>query len=329
LEELRAGADHKAATRTSPLIRMLDATPTSGGAVSEQEPYLMRRALATAAAGMPVFPLRPGTKVPALGRGWQHRATRDPERIRWWWHRSPFNIGVLTGRGLLVVDLDAPKVRHQPHGRLTLLVLARELDVHVPRGTRTVLTAGGGQHLYFRLPAGVVLPNTAGALGVHVDTRADGGYVVGPGSVVMGRRYRLLGEAPVAPVPVWLLDRLRPRARPGTTVPRDVSSAYVQAAVKGEVELVASAAVGTRNRTLFRAAARLGRFVVLGHLSVSDIESVLGDACRDHVDFGPREVQRTIGSGLRAAEHQPGADRPSAVGGTSSARRPAGPALGF
>ena len=42
------------------------------------------------------------------------------------------------------------------------------------------------------------------------------------------------------------------------------SSAYVDAVLRGEAERVEHAALGTRNHTLFRAAARLGSFVAQG-----------------------------------------------------------------
>lgn len=82
-------------------------------------------ALALAERGWPVFPLRPGTKKPALHghrecprtggctnghHGWETRATTDPDRIRTAWQADAFNIGLCTGpAGLVVVDLDVPK----------------------------------------------------------------------------------------------------------------------------------------------------------------------------------------------------------------------------
>jgi integrase len=53
-----------------------------------------RAALAAAARGWPVVPLRPHGKVPAL-RGWDDEATLDRDRIRHWWSRRAYNL--LTG----------------------------------------------------------------------------------------------------------------------------------------------------------------------------------------------------------------------------------------
>ena len=170
-------------------------------------------ALALAERGWPVFPLRPGSKRPALHgetrcprtgpcagghRGWEQRATTDPDRIRRAWTAGPFNIGIPTGRaGLLVIDLDTPDP-HDPDdqappehagatgGADVLAALAERAGQPVP-ATYTVATpSAGGRHLYFLAPTGPGAPllrNTAGergrGLGWKVDTRGHGGYVVG------------------------------------------------------------------------------------------------------------------------------------------------------
>ena len=54
-------------------------------------------ALAAADAGWHVFPCAPGSKRPALRENWQDLATTDAGRIRAWWARQPYNIGVACG----------------------------------------------------------------------------------------------------------------------------------------------------------------------------------------------------------------------------------------
>jgi hypothetical protein len=68
-------------------------------------------ALAYAARGWPVFPLRPAEKVPlipkAAGGNGVHDATTDPDRIRAWWEKHPTaNIGLACGVACWVLDVD-------------------------------------------------------------------------------------------------------------------------------------------------------------------------------------------------------------------------------
>jgi hypothetical protein len=173
--------------------------------------HLMRSALSAAARGMHVFPLRPRTKVPAV-HDWERRATTDVERIERWWNRAPYNIGVATGPSrLLVVDLDAPKPSQMQtlHGRAVFAELARKAGTVLPIETLTVVTAGGGQHLYFRAPAGVALTNTAGRLGMNIDTRAFGVVaavgVSSRASVLIEALRTAMRRARSAPACVWFL----------------------------------------------------------------------------------------------------------------------------
>jgi hypothetical protein len=82
--------------------------------------------------------------------------------------------------------------------------------------TLTVATAHGGLHLYFRAPAGVVVPSSIGRW-PGVDVRAPGarfgGYLVGPGSLVDDRPYAITRDLPIVPLPRWLTAQLT-RGRP-------------------------------------------------------------------------------------------------------------------
>ncbi|WP_221348802.1 bifunctional DNA primase/polymerase [Streptomyces beigongshangae] len=254
--------------------------------------HLMNAALNAAERGWPVFPLRPGTKRPALhsetacprtgpcasGHAkWEQRATTDPDRIRAAWARAPFNVGIATGpAGLLVIDLDRPKSQDNsngsadaPCGAATFKALCERTGLPVPR-TRTIRTASGGQHLYFTAPAAVRLHNTAGTLAPLVDTRAWGGYVVAAGSTVDGRMYEVAGPALLSPLPPALLALLVP-PHPSTS-PRPAPAPVARTGRGAEAALiwgrrnVRQAPEGTRNARLLESARAMGRFVAWGDI---------------------------------------------------------------
>ncbi|MFF7544231.1 bifunctional DNA primase/polymerase [Streptomyces canus] len=260
---------------------------------------LLRAALDAAERGWHVFPLRPGTKRPALhgeqacpGIGecasghlkWEQRATTDPDRIRAAWSRAPFNVGIATGpSGLVVVDLDMPKDKGSsdaPSGAATFRALCERAGHPVPDTYRT-RTASGGGHLYFAAPDGIRLANTAGTIGELVDTRAWGGYVVAAGSHTPSGAYEALCGSVTAPLPVWLQSVLQPAPRapqaPSVAVAGQ-SRRYADVALDSEARSVATAQLGAREAALFRAARALGRFVAWDDLPRHVVEQALQEA---------------------------------------------------
>jgi Bifunctional DNA primase/polymerase, N-terminal len=162
---------------------------------------LREAALAAAARGWHVFPLRPDdrpghpdhAKRPAFpdhaadsctGRdprcraghtGWEPRATTDSDRIGRAWRSTPYGVGIACGpSGIVVLDLDTGKPGHSMppewtaervcDGADVLAVLAGRAGQPFP-ATHTVTTGRGGLHLYFRHPVGTPLPNTQGERG--------------------------------------------------------------------------------------------------------------------------------------------------------------------
>lgn len=159
---------------------------------------LLAAALAYASDGLPVLPLK--GKVPRISGGLT-RASSDVAVVAEWWRRWPdANIGIRTGSasGYVVLDVDVPA------GLRSLAELERR---HGKLDTATVLTGSGGRHLWFRHP-GREIRNSAGALGVGLDVRGDGGYVVVPPSVhESGNAYKWTRElAAATEFPAALLD---------------------------------------------------------------------------------------------------------------------------
>lgn len=150
---------------------------------------LLDYALWNARLGFRVFPLKPGERTPAF-KGWQQDATIDEAAIRYWWERADYNIGVATGQGLVVVDID---VKNGKPGYESFNALGWSLD------TFTDHTPSGGLHVYYATDADI--RNSVESVAPGVDIRGTGGYVVGAGSVVAGSAYkpngiRTLGSAP-------------------------------------------------------------------------------------------------------------------------------------
>lgn len=153
-----------------------------------------------------VIPVRARDKRPAIRwLEFQHRRAIESE-VQGWFQRWPNgNVGIVTGAisGLVVLDID-PK----HGGDASIAGLIREHGP-LPR-TVEAETGGGGRHLYFAHPGGMVRNKVGLAPGI--DLRGDGGCVVAPPSVhSSGRSYTWVeGHDPVhtalAPIPAWLLQ---------------------------------------------------------------------------------------------------------------------------
>lgn len=290
-------------------------------------------ALACAARGWHVFPLTPGEKRPLAGfTDWEGNATTDPERIRACWSRDRYNVGIACGpSGLVVLDLDMPKPGERPpvewdmpgvnDGADVFAALCERHGEPFPFETFTVQTRRGGWHLYFAAPAGVRLNNTARALGWKIDTRAHGGYVVGPGSYVDlpdgAGSYEVVHSIAPMPLPEWLTGLLKPAPVPAPALSAWRESAevadldaYVQAALKAEADRVASAERGGRNRALNKAAYNLGRIIAAGALPEDIATGALYDAASVHFgpsseDVRPNEARATIRCAIEAGKRNP------------------------
>ncbi len=136
-------------------------------------------------------------------------ATTDPALIRQWFDQGACNIGIATGAvsGIVVLDIDP---RH--NGDQTLVELEQRHGA-LPMTWR-LLTGGGGEHIMFRHPGGVI-PNSAGQLGAGIDLRGDGGYIVAPPSKhICGRPYAISvdhhpEDIALAAMPPWLLAQIQ------------------------------------------------------------------------------------------------------------------------
>lgn len=117
-----------------------------------------------------VFPLQPGKKVPYPGTKGFKDATTEVDQLRAWWVRWPHsNIGLATGHGVDVIDID---------GLLGVQSWAKTNDLPPIIGTVST-PREGGSHLYV-VASG---KGNRAAMFPGIDYRGLGGYVVAPPSV--------------------------------------------------------------------------------------------------------------------------------------------------
>lgn len=305
-------------------------------AETTSSPFL-DHALAYAARGWYVFPLAERSKVTKIpnphpegdplrkkcrgecgqdGHG-LYDATTDVGKITTWWARWPnANIGIRTGQpsGIVVVDVDPPDGE-------TTLELLEQVHTPLPETVRAV-TGRDGMHYLFAYDD--ILSGRGAALGVNVDVKAEGGYIVAPPSMgEQGRPYMWL-DAPEdiepAPLPGWVPAviaerRARPErpARSGAPVVPSAPSAgttpLAAGALRNLVDEVSHTPEGGgphggRDNGLFHAAARMGEFVAGGQITEGEVRDALttaGITC----GLPDRDVARAIASGLTSGAEQP------------------------
>jgi hypothetical protein len=118
---------------------------------------VLSAALAYAACGWYVLPVKRGTKHPGsvVGEHWQDKSSRDPKVIAGWFAGTNYDIVLHCGRsGAVVFDVDTPELLPD--------VLSRHLDSAPFQSTRP--DDPGRGHYIFGAPAGRTLGNGLGRL---------------------------------------------------------------------------------------------------------------------------------------------------------------------
>jgi hypothetical protein len=140
-------------------------------------------------------PPSPG-KHPRVKGGFK-AATTDQAQIRRWWTKNPdSNIGIATGSGLAVIDIDGEEGAQE----FKALVLA-----HGPLPATLVAQTGNGFHAFYSTHGlegrGEIRSTAMG----RVHTRGEGGYVCAvPSKHISGRTYRWVQRSPIAELPDWV-----------------------------------------------------------------------------------------------------------------------------
>lgn len=272
---------------------------------------LLTAALAYAARGWPVLPLRPRDKVPLNPTG-SRGATTDAAQIAAWWQAHPAaNVGIATGGAApWVLDLDAG-------GEAAWALEHGSLPDDAPR----VRTGGGGLHVYFAPDDAI--RNRQKVDGMPVDVRGVGGYVVAPPSVhASGQAYRWEVEGLPAPAPKYVRRACLPPVAPAApqvmpqpapipnAQPGDESSrrrrTWCERAVAGACARIAGAGEGGRHDAIRGAARGLG-----GHVAIFAAEGLTAWAQGELVAAGvavgkpEAEVRRTVAGAWAVGAAEP------------------------
>lgn len=149
---------------------------------------LKNNALNYVKKGFKVFPLKPNTKGEQVLESWKYESTTNLNQIDYWWNKNPnYNIGLVTGNGLLVIDID---VKNGKDGLQSIKKHGKGLPA-----TAIIKTPSGGYHLYYHVNK--TISNRVN-LYDGIDIRGDGGYVLGIGSKTDKGIYMLYKDVPIA-----------------------------------------------------------------------------------------------------------------------------------
>lgn len=141
---------------------------------------LLDAALLYASIGWRVIPLAPRGKKPWID-DWGNKATTDEATIRKWWsHRPQSNVGILTGHGLCVLDVDD---KPEKHNGLLGSDFLREWELEHGEISETVCAQSGtgGQHYYFDVGDKYIAGCESEK--IFIDIRCDGNLIVAPPSI--------------------------------------------------------------------------------------------------------------------------------------------------
>ena len=190
--------------------------------VPDADDDTLTAALAYAAAGWYVLPVRHGTKDPGsvVGKKWQAKASRHPRQIAAWFSGSDHDIALHCGRsGAVVFDVDSPEKLPE--------VLRRHLNSAPFQSTRPDV-AGRGLYI-FTQPPGRTLGNGTGRLGAAWgEIRGHNGVIiVAPSHHADGGRYRWESTGVVSVLPAEIAALLDDAPPPEDAAPDAVVAAFI------------------------------------------------------------------------------------------------------
>ena len=264
-----------------------------------------------------MFPCTPREKRPLTGSNGLNDATTDLKQIDAWWTEHPnANIAFTPHAvGLGVVDIDGEAG----------LDAWFQLDLaHNIPATRTITTPRGGQHLYFKgeIPTSAWAPDRKRCLGEHIDTRGPGSYALLPPSVTADGEYRLTLDIEPAPVPDWIVKKLKRvdkvRKADNAEIDTDANVARVTRLLQRYVKRghVAIEGEGGGNRT-YHIACEVLDAGLSPETALATMEAVWNPHCRPV--WQSDELQTIIENAARYQQNEPGSRVPKSAAETFKA----------
>lgn len=271
------------------------------------QPTIKGAALAYCEAGLSVIPCV-GKQASALWSRWQNECATFGRIHYWASARMLQNVGIVCGRvsNLVVVDCDG-------------LDAVAEFEATFPHllDTLTVLTGSRkGKHYWY--DAAEHSAETVRTAGYEI--RGDGCYIIAPPSIhpvtdlpYMIERRTKPASLDLSEVRMWVKAKINaktpkptPRPVPAKTTKVQTKdgirnpAGYALAALRDECRFVRGAVEGERNKSLYRAALRMGSLVSIGWIDMWVVERELASAAASlSASDGERATEKTIASGLK------------------------------
>ena len=264
---------------------------------------VLNAALYYAGRGWPVFPCN-NLKRPMTAHGF-HDATLDEAQIRaWCWNEAL--VAVATGKrsGLVVLDID---IRERGSGLDSLQMIGINFHPKTP----TAHTTSGGIHCFFAWP-GYEVPNSAGKIGLYLDVRGDGGYVVLPPGPGRFWDPHLGLDIALAPMPEWMTPKEPVQVAPHEPArPVGRLSPYCQAALRSAYSRIVRAPNGAQEATLNGEAFGIGTLVAGEGMPPALAIQILQRAAENMPNYDrrrpwtPKELQRKVIDAFTAGLRHP------------------------
>ena len=244
------------------------------------------------------------SKVPAVDK-FSERATDNLDDIRKLFSDPRrCNSGIATGKignGLFLwaVDVDFKDNRN---GFQTLKELQNQKLI-LPE-TWSQSSPSGGCHFLYWTPEELL--QGTNVLGLGIDTRSSGGYILGPGSSIGGKFYTPINQKNIVMAPQWCLEKYRKSERVISIAKEAIKPVEDQVlALKSSVEylqMLPPVSQGARNDELYKAISRIKDF----GLSADQIPEIIVTYWKADPMLELSEIRHVVNSAFQYGKNPPG-----------------------